>query len=1343
LIETSETARPAPAAAIRLGGSSTPLSRAIQGALAAYVLAAAAVFAVSLFLARSWLGLPFLGAMYDRALVFTGAVPVGDDDQWDLHRQGIQEGDQLTSLNGLSVQTSADVQTALRRFIPGQSLEILIRSKAGGESALNVTLGVLPLQDRFAYVVLPSVVGLLFFALSVWVLATRRMENAGRAFAVLLASLSLAASCFFDLFSTHVLALGWIVGLALAGAALLDLAFLFPKESSFARRLPLVRGLGYLVALGLAAFALPSLIASAPSVASMASWRVTYAFVSFAVVAYFVVSIYHSLTAQSPVAKAQARMITVATLLAVGPLAIWSTFSAMGTRGFSPYWVLPIALLPLTLAYTILRFRVSSAANWMRQGAVYMLLSLLILGAYALVITGLSLLFRTAIPTANPLWIGGLAFALAVLLEPVRRRLQSLADRTFFRGERALIETVQGLTNDLGSAHSLDAISRIVRQAAASAVAPAAIHIFVYDELNDQFVALRDDGNRPSTDIHFAASGPLAQHFAQERLPLYLDDGLLPPTLQPDQFRLTLLDARLFLPLLGRERPLGWMAFGPRRSGQPYAPSDMVFLEQLADQASIAINRVQSVVRLERRIQEMNALTRVAQGVNITLTFDDVLELIYAQTAQIVALSHFHITLHSREEDYDYLAFALENNERIMARENSPMPSNMGLAREVIRRGRPIITQDYGRECQAWGVTPVADGISAWMGVPLNAGAESIGALSVGSCDPSAAYTRGQLELLQAIADQTAGAIVKARLLRETQQRAAQLSKLNDVTRHLASVREMDRLRQSVVDGAVNILDCEAGIFYLLDQPTGEFVVHAASGPTAKDVLGQHVPAGTGNAGRAAATRSPLIENDLARDSKAHFLDYEASEFVPHTSLAVPLQVQDSIIGILEVMNRRDHLPFAPEDQTLLMAFAAQAAVALENVRLHTLTDQELAARVEELSIMQRIDRELNASLEMDRAMRITLEWAMRQSNAEAGLIGLLEDDRLRVVTELGYGPTLGDSTDQTVALTLPGFQPAIDTGLPQRVRFEAANAGGFLPAADHQVVIPIRREATVIGLLVLESTSPAQEDLGFLSRLSDHAAIAISNAQLYDQVQRANIAKSDFVSLVAHELKNPMTSIKGYSELLAAGAVGPVNEMQASFLNTIRSNTERMSTLVSDLNDNSKIEAGRLRLDFKSVELLDLIDETVRSTRRQIEEKEQVVQMELGKNLPNVWSDRTRLGQVLTNLISNANKYTPQGGTLVIGAEPSANHWDPDGASRVVHVWLRDNGIGISPEDQQHIFQKFFRSEDQKAREVPGAGLGLNITRSLVEMQGGRIWFESQHRQGTTFHFTVPVAEA
>ena len=211
----------------------------------------------------------------------------------------------------------------------------------------------------------------------------------------------------------------------------------------------------------------------------------------------------------------------------------------------------------------------------------------------------------------------------------------------------------------------------------------------------------------------------------------------------------------------------------------------------------------------------------------------------------------------------------------------------------------------------------------------------------------------------------------------------------------------------------------------------------------------------------------------------------------------------------------------------------------------------------------------------------------------------------------------------------------------------------------------------------------------------------------------------------------------------MAGGAVGLINEMQTNFLHTIKSNVERMSTLVSDLNDNSKIEAGRLRLDYKATDVASLVDEAVRSIKRQVEDKKQTLEITLPEGkLPPMWADRIRVIQVLVNLVSNSYKYTPEGGKILVGAEEAANRWNPEGAARVIHIWVKDNGIGMTPEDQLKLFQKFFRSDDPKAREAPGTGLGLNITKSLVEMQGGQIWFESEFRAGTTFHFTVPVAE-
>jgi len=233
------------------------------------------------------------------------------------------------------------------------------------------------------------------------------------------------------------------------------------------------------------------------------------------------------------------------------------------------------------------------------------------------------------------------------------------------------------------------------------------------------------------------------------------------------------------------------------------------------------------------------------------------------------------------------------------------------------------------------------------------------------------------------------------------------------------------------------------------------------------------------------------------------------------------------------------------------------------------------------------------------------------------------------------------------------------------------------------------------------------------------------------DDAVAANTSKSEFVSVVSHELKLPMTSIKGYSDLMLAGATGPLNENQTSFLTTIRNNVNRMATLVSDLGDISRIESGNLRLEPREVPVWDVIDEVVTLTRTQVTQKNQTVTVDIPHELPKAWCDRNRLAQILTNLVSNANKYTPEGGAIIV-------HAVRDGA--MIQIKVEDNGLGMTPEDQRKLFSKFFRSADDKIREAPGTGLGLSITKNLIELQGGQVWFESEFRKGTSFYFTVPI---
>jgi signal transduction histidine kinase/nitrate/nitrite-specific signal transduction histidine kinase len=752
------------------------------------------------------------------------------------------------------------------------------------------------------------------------------------------------------------------------------------------------------------------------------------------------------------------------------------------------------------------------------------------------------------------------------------------------------------------------------------------------------------------------------------------------------------------------------------------------------------------VTDLERRIQELNVLSRLSQGINITLNFDDILELIYTQTTHLISVSDFRITLYDQVGEYYYHVFYLEDDKRLNDREGGPLRDNHGLVKVVHQEGRWIVTDDYARECRSRGILPEDEGVYAWIGIPLSAGDENIGVLSLASRNPADFFTDEQVRLLQAIADLAAGAIIKARLLEESERRSRQMEMLNDLGRSLTSTLDVSPLMSQILESAVDILNAESGALFMINEESGDLIFQAVTDPISRRLIGRRLPQGSGYVGEVAKSGLPVIINDAPKTEDWVATIEDDLIFETKDLLLVPMQVKDRITGMIEIINKRDGSPFTIGDQELLTAFTGQAAVALENARLYTLTDQKLADRVDELFVMQRIDRELNDRLDVDRAMHITLDWAMNQSDADAGLVGMLEDGKVRVMAFQGYDSELDAYPESLLPLNSPALRNAIYQEITQQLDVSGNGEGfGLLTNATSQVVIPIRREDKVIGILMLETRriNPWGEDIqAFLSRLSDHAAIAIANARLYAEVQEANLAKTEFVSLVSHELKTPMTSIKGYTDLLLGGAVGSVSEAQANFLHTIRTNVNRMDDLVSDLADVSRIEAGRLRLDFEAVAVGDVVEDVLHTTQREIETQNLDLEVRVPDDLPRVWGDRTRLVQVLTNLLSNAYKYTPNGGSITMQARQTPNQWDPNGAPEVVHISIADTGIGIKSEEQVHIFQKFFRCEDPRVREVPGTGLGLNITKYLVEMQGGKIWFESELDQGTTFHITVPVSE-
>ncbi len=226
---------------------------------------------------------------------------------------------------------------------------------------------------------------------------------------------------------------------------------------------------------------------------------------------------------------------------------------------------------------------------------------------------------------------------------------------------------------------------------------------------------------------------------------------------------------------------------------------------------------------------------------------------------------------------------------------------------------------------------------------------------------------------------------------------------------------------------------------------------------------------------------------------------------------------------------------------------------------------------------------------------------------------------------------------------------------------------------------------------------------------------------------------KSEFVSLVSHELRTPLTSISGYVEMLLDGDAGELQEEQADFLGIVKRNTDRLTALINDLLNVSRIESGRIELKRIPLDLGQIIRNVAQSHRPSIEEKGQTLSLDLPADLPAVVGDMDRLTQVMVNLLSNACKYTPAGGSITIAATREPGQ---------LRIQVTDTGIGLSQDEQSRLFTKFYRADNPTTREVGGTGLGLWITRSLVELHGGTVEVRSAPGEGSTFTVMLPVAE-
>jgi signal transduction histidine kinase len=477
------------------------------------------------------------------------------------------------------------------------------------------------------------------------------------------------------------------------------------------------------------------------------------------------------------------------------------------------------------------------------------------------------------------------------------------------------------------------------------------------------------------------------------------------------------------------------------------------------------------------------------------------------------------------------------------------------------------------------------------------------------------------------------------------------------------------------------------------------------------------------------------------------------------TMLATPLLREGTPLGVIFVARGPEVHPFSAKQIALLETFADQAVIAIENVRLfHELRARtaELTRSVAQLTALGEVSRAVSSTLDVE----TVLQTIVMRANQLAGTAGctIWEYDERREEFRL-RASHYADERD-TAALPAPGGVTTVPKGqglttrvmeLRQPVQipdiavegaYESPVRNAFIDAGHRALLgVPLMSEDEVIGVLGVTSKTPgefAPEIVRLLSTFATQSALAIQNARLFHEVadksrqlEAASRHKSEFLANMSHELRTPLNAILGFSEVLAERMFGEVNEKQAEYLQDILSSGRHLLSLINDILDLSKVEAGRLELELGRFHLPTTLDNALTLVRERATRHGITLTQTVAEGVGDIVADERKVKQILLNLLSNAVKFTPEGGRVGLTATT---------ADGVVTISVRDTGIGIAPEDQAAIFEEFRQVGREDARKQEGTGLGLTLAKKFVELHGGRIWVQSQVGQGSTFSFTLPV---
>ncbi len=827
----------------------------------------------------------------------------------------------------------------------------------------------------------------------------------------------------------------------------------------------------------------------------------------------------------------------------------------------------------------------------------------------------------------------------------------------------------------------------------------------------------------------------------------------------------------LGVPLIAKDRILGGLFARADQDGA-FDENDLQLLISLANSTAFALENMQLFETTNRRINELGIINTISHALAQHFGSYEMWQPLIQEMQRLFPGAMIAVGLYDQDRQRMTAPSAAKTGVLILA-------PPQDLARVVLQRSEPLYIRDLHRDTErllALGIKPSIyekSSLRSWLAMPLRSRDNfAVGLIALQSDTPNA-FKEEELSLLMMLSAQVSLALDNARLLEAEQQRRQIASSLMDIGRVVSSTLNTDEVFARILEQMALVVEFDRAVIMM---PPPEYaggdkmVIHATAGFTRlyRDAV---ISYGKDNPlMQVFRSQQPLIVPDVKKHAGWLAMHSFLQEDEPRSWLGVPMVYQSHIIGIITVDKFMPDA-YVDNDARSVFALAHQAAVAVENARLHTRVEDNLRTlekRARRLTSVHRIASIVNSSLSQEDILDRAAEALTQLFNVDhCGIVRAPSGERTGFV--VAEYPATGMVGQPIVFKNTPNYDgiilKAITENTPVFINPDNMDdilgvdtlARQTMDAAGIRatLIAPMLAGEHLIGSIGLDSFNPmrvfSKGDKETFMTIARQIAMAIRNAELYAEAVHANQLKNEFLANVSHELRTPLNAIIGYSELLMTGMYGDLNEKQLDRMDRVFKSGKNLLELINDILDLSKIEAGRLELDLMQMDIGEIAQQAASSITPQAEHKGLAFILNIMPNLPFISADGQRLRQVIINLLSNAVKFTHSGSvTLSVRVAEVLRNMAMDDNTRFMPdgipdaVWMiiavRDTGIGIQAEDRRLIFDAFRQANGGSTREYEGTGLGLAITERLVHLHGGFVRLESLVGVGSTFYVLLPT---